>query len=421
MSACISVTHSLNGIYPSDSYLGIRKRDEGSIEAITKKDLLSVSEKVTYVALACIATVLSAGLALFAESMRDLWDRALNGFKDKKIIHLHDFQSDELQRSIQSKLASFSSYFFKNSEELLEQQESRWIRHIIAPQAPLFQSQPKSYEFFDSAHRQAIDKVTQDWTSLQNIEEEFKSDKAVVIAAINQDARALTYAHASLRNDPEIVTIALQKALIDEDKIDLIGETLQKDQHFIKKSIALAPFAIQLLNHHDPEYITYARMAAYRNSLALQYVSPATGLLRNKQFMLEIISGQANALQFADESLKNDPQIVTFALKRISCGLEQIAVIGKTLCENQSFIKEILLIAPLSIQFLKPQDPEYISLAYRAVHQDPFAFSYLSGELKKNKELALMAVRHRGFLYDSLDNTLKKDQDILEAYQNYSE
>ncbi len=190
-----------------------------------------------------------------------------------------------------------------------------------------------------------------------DIDEGFKKDREIVLAAVKQSGSALHFADESLKKDREVVLAAVQQNGLAFEYAD---ERLKKD-----KEIVLA--------------------AVQQYGTALRYADES--LTKDREIGLAAVQQDGRALQFADESLKKDRKIVLAAVKQDGT---------------------VLLHADESLK----KDREII---LAAVQQYGWILQYVDKSLKKDREIVLAAVQQHGNALQFADGIFKKDLQIVLA------
>ncbi len=122
--------------------------------------------------------------------------------------------------------------------------------------------------------------------SVFDIDESFKKDREIVLAAVQPSGWALQYADQSLKKDQEIVLAAVQA---DSYALQFADEALKQN-----REIVLA--------------------AVQEDGNTLQYADET--LKKDREIVLAAVKQYGMALQYADENLKKDIQIVLAAFKQ---------------------------------------------------------------------------------------------------------
>ena len=195
-----------------------------------------------------------------------------------------------------------------------------------------------------------IVRVLDGGSELENLPDEFKKDKDVVLAAIKQGGSNIQYADESLKKDKEIVLEAVKQ---EGYALEYAGESLKKDREIVLEAVK-----------------------QYAN--ALEYADES--LKQDKEIVLAAVKNYGAAFEYADESLKQDKEIILIAIKDYGAALEYAD-------DSLKKDKEIVLIA---------------------VKQDGNALQYADDSLKKDKEIVREAVRRSNEAIQYIDESLKE-------------
>ena len=222
----------------------------------------------------------------------------------------------------------------------------------------------------------------------------FTNDSKFMEQAIQINPECFQYASDELRNDRQFINSNIQEPKIAE----FLGSTLLNDKEFLNNLVKSNPDCAIYIDNLDRDTLIYAiskngslindlpemqkdeeafRTALSTNSkLNLKYV-PETisndeklfeSLLSNKN-----IYSSGNLLQFASESIKNNPQIVELALK--NNGTFQDA--SDELKKNKDIIRDFMdkgyYISPKDIDPSLYQDKEFMK---KAIQYDQTFYEY---------------------------------------------
>eukprot|EP00434_Breviolum_minutum_P007549 symbB.v1.2.006664.t2/scaffold372.1/size218212/16 len=143
----------------------------------------------------------------------------------------------------------------------------------------------------DSARPGMLEGLASGWLALQDLGEELRSDKELVLAAVSANGWCLEFASPLLRADKDVAMVAVQS---DAAALEFVSEALRKDP-----GVVLA--------------------AAQRNGWALAFAAPE--LRADKEIVLAAVASNPLALQFASEDLRHDAQVVRKAVSLKGCAL----------------------------------------------------------------------------------------------------
>ncbi len=142
------------------------------------------------------------------------------------------------------------------------------------------------------------------------IDESFKKDREIVLAAVKQDGyNALYKADESFKKDRKIVLAAVKR---DGSALYIADESLKKD-----REIVLA--------------------AVKKDGYALKYADES--LRKDREIVLAAVKQYGEALQYADESLRKDREIVLAAVKQNAWSFR--FVLDKSLKKDQEIMLAI--------------------------------------------------------------------------------
>ena len=222
-----------------------------------------------------------------------------------------------------------------------------------------------------------IESVRVDGRALYEAEKEFKSEREVVLAAVQQFGRALGFASVACRGDQAIVLAAVQQdgfalesatpvALQHDD--DLLSAAVAQKVESLRSSDETAEGVLKGLKTCDCEALTQNRRA----------------------IVLAAVEQDGQALRYADKEMSEDREIVLCA------------------CRQHGWA---LAYAPLAFR----ADREIVLAAVRSygctlrLFEDEEAHST---HLGKDREIVLEAVRQDRFALDYADKLLQNDPEI---------
>jgi len=211
--------------------------------------------------------------------------------------------------------------------------------------------------------RQEVVRQVRSGTALRDLQQMWRRDHEVVLAAVQQDGLALEFASAELRDDHEIVLAAVQQNVqaLQYASVELYG---------------------------DREFML---AAVQQDDDALEYASAE--LRGDREFVLAVVQQNGRALEYADDELHGDREIVLAAVQQN----------GRAL---QSASAEL-------------RDDDDIVLA--AVQQRGFALRYASpklrGDPEMKREARLNNIRRKRAPHAVLDYDLNDpllDEDVVD-------
>ena len=156
-----------------------------------------------------------------------------------------------------------------------------------------------------------IVRVLDGGSELENLPDEFKKDKDVVLAAVKQNVHALEYADDSLKKDKEIVLIAVKQ---DGDALRYADESLKKDKEIVLIAVKQYGTTLEYADDSLKKDKEVVLLAVKQSGYALKYADDS--LKKDREIVLEAVKASGNNLQYADDSLKKDKEIVDAAVKQ---------------------------------------------------------------------------------------------------------
>jgi hypothetical protein len=159
---------------------------------------------------------------------------------------------------------------------------------------------------FSKEKLKAIELVKTNGNLLETLEEEFRNDKDVVLAAIEENPYSLNFASLELRNDPDVVIPALKS---DEEVYPFVGRLFKIDRNISLKVVKLDGLLLDLLILKFKDDREVVRVAIQQNLEALTLAS--SRLQKDVDFVLDVIKGQEWAIKYAHQSLLNHPKVLS--------------------------------------------------------------------------------------------------------------
>lgn len=190
--------------------------------------------------------------------------------------------------------------------------------------------------------------------SLQGLDEKFRKDKDIVKEAVKRNGSDLQYADRCLRDDEEIVRMALLQSddggkniqyagekcrenrellLLAQEKneyyvLQWATETLRSDKEFVHRVLK----SNKILSGYNLEYVSdelkddeeTVLIAVNYSGAALQYAS--SRLRSNKDFVLAAVRYDGFALRYADEKFWSDEEVVEAAVRSSACAVESASL-----------------------------------------------------------------------------------------------
>jgi hypothetical protein len=143
-----------------------------------------------------------------------------------------------------------------------------------------------------------------------------KNDRAVVVAAVKANGRALNIASNELKNDREIVLAAVtQNGYV----LEFASNELKNDREIVLAAVTQNGYALEFASgelKNDRAIV----LAAVTNGRALEFASDE--LKNDRAIVLAAVKADVSALEFASDELKNDREFVLAAVKKYGRALQ---------------------------------------------------------------------------------------------------
>ena len=211
---------------------------------------------------------------------------------------------------------------------------------------------------------------------IESLGDILKSDKEVMILAVNKDVDALKFASIGLKDDMELVEIAVRKK----------GDVLQHASDRLRDDSRLALLALE----------------SCRSSYDL-VKSLSLRLRADKNFMLAAINENGLTLEHASENLRSDKELALRALENIP-----------PYSDGQAFNN---LVRSLSV--ILKADKEVVLQALKHHSSSGYTvddFLYIiDGRFMDDKEVMLLACQKLGYSLRSASKRLQDDKDVVLA------
>ena len=136
------------------------------------------------------------------------------------------------------------------------------------------------------------------WNVLKVVPERFQKDREVVLAAVQSNGLALSFALEQFRNDREIVIAALKK---NGSSFPYVSWNLRKDREIVMIAIA-----------------SQRVVPSYADHPVLGFV-PSKELRNDRELVLAAVRYNASEFEFASDELKSDREFVIEAVKLHFC------------------------------------------------------------------------------------------------------
>ena len=141
-----------------------------------------------------------------------------------------------------------------------------------------------------------------------------------------------------------------------------------------------------------------------------------TDLKNDRDFVLEAVKLNGQALEFAPDEFRNDPEIVKTAMvnNRFEPSLPFLYASNR-LRMDKEFVIEAVNIDGLALEFTSEELKDDLDVVMAAVANTGAALQFASEDLHDDRNVVLAAVRNDGFALDFASEDLQDDMYVVEV------
>ncbi|KAJ8599648.1 hypothetical protein CTAYLR_005391 [Chrysophaeum taylorii] len=214
--------------------------------------------------------------------------------------------------------------------------------------------------------------------------DEFKGDKEVVLAAVQQQGGdAFMHAAPELKSDKNFV---LSVVRVDGDALMHAATEMKRDREIVLAAIG-------------------------QRGEALEYA--ANELKGDKEIVLSAVERNGWMLVHAATEMKRDREVVLAAVKRN--GLLALEHAAPDLKKNKEFILACVGLNGLALEYAAEELKKDCGFVLAAARQDCDAFMYAADEVRNDKNTVLAVVEHNGKALEHASDELRGDRDVVLA------
>ena len=237
--------------------------------------------------------------------------------------------------------------------------------------------------------------VTKNGLALEYASKELKNDREIVLAAVKQDCWgppfALQYASDELKNDREIVLAAVNQNGL---ALKYASNELKNDREIVLVSVTKDGWALAYASNELKNDLEIVLTALKQKGSILKYASDE--LRNDREIVLATVKKDDRALKFASDELKNDREIVLAAVMQNGQALE---FASDELKNDREIVLNALKQNGLALKYANDKFKNARVIVIAAVMQDGEALTYASDELRDDRLIVLAAVKQQGFEY----------------------
>jgi hypothetical protein len=207
---------------------------------------------------------------------------------------------------------------------------------------------------------------------LEDLEEELRSDRDVVLAAVQVDGHSLRYASEELKQDRSVVLAAVKESGM---ALQHAGEEPRKDREVVLSAVGCHSQALRYACAElrgDQEVILRMLKTCRTDPEAMTLA--AESLLEDREFMLKAVAESAMVFRFASSKLQADREMVLLAVKTYP---DAFFYADPALQCNRDFVLEVVGVNGYAITHATPDIREDATVLAKAMKNTPKAVSFL--------------------------------------------
>ena len=179
----------------------------------------------------------------------------------------------------------------------------------------------------------------------------------------------------------------------------------------------------KILNYVDKKWDEWASLRIYLDISNL----PDSKKTSDKRKIIDMIdNGDSEALAYADDNLRNDRDLISYALLH---NFRAISYLDKKYLDDFDFVNSVIdkieySEAGSNIRYNTPQQNKRNNFNYFVVKRNQAAtlFTNISHDLRNNRDIVLRLINIYGGLYTNINRNLQNDKDIaMAAISNYGD
>lgn len=264
-----------------------------------------------------------------------------------------------------------------------------------------------------------LEAIKKNWQAIQYVSDDpngFRTNKSFMQLALKVDVRSLQYASVLLRDNSEFMLSALSNA-VQKDRLYgslafmYASDALKVDQNFILKAVGITIHVLEYVSREFRTNRAFILEAVKKNGNSLRYTLD-DAFTADREIVLAAFTTAPSILLIASDALKQDPEIVTAVKKNLKS-----LPYAPQLSGNRDFMLEVVKQNWQALKYASPVLKEDCEIVEAAIDQDPSlswrALYDASNKIRNNRDVVLKALKQdwRALEYASLE--LRKDHRIV--------
>lgn len=277
--------------------------------------------------------------------------------------------------------------------------------------------------------------------NLQNVPQELRDDRDVVLAAIEKNGLDLQYAAKKFQNDPTIVLVAVKQNGL---ALEFASEELRNKNEIVIPALCKTLHAFQHVSNrikNDKEFIDGAMMGL--GATVLNYASKE--IRNNKDFMLQCVKKKGLVVMYASDELKKDKEIAAASIistngiaiaflpkewmsdadfilslfkQESKLGEFVLNKVSSELFSDRNFMRRLVKIKGITLKYASEELRRDKKIVRAAIKQDPQALRYAPKSLRGDSKVVMQVLKRDGTVLEHVSNRFKDDRAFVSVAAN---
>lgn len=265
-------------------------------------------------------------------------------------------------------------------------------------------------QFFENNPSNLIEIIHKNGNMLECIPYDLKNNFEIVYAAIENDPNAYNFVANSLKNDPNIIKLMIQKGFLE-----LLPKDVKENEELVELSILLYP-----------KTIIHASLKIRRNKklllYALKYFSDLSIIPEDyyddEEFMTQVLFLQPKKFEWFNSKKPDLFQNYEVCKKVLKSTGRALNILSKEKCNDSTLVNIALNDDFQNIIYAGNQIRSNKAFMYDLLNKNPIAYCYFDEELKQDYELAINVITRSPEAFSYLPNNFKNDSKIMNILIN---
>jgi hypothetical protein len=254
----------------------------------------------------------------------------------------------------------------------------------------------------------ALKAVSNDGFAIQHLSETLKSDLEVANLAIKENFNSIKYISERLKNNFDFM---FKKLVYSNENMEIVTEQILSYNYENEDLTAKEFFYTHLgenIKNNSNSMICFTNY----DPVAIGYIGEE--LKGNKDLAMQVLALNGNYLPYFNDSVRSDDFVARIALINAPEALQYVTertssnknIIQAVMCQNNPR-------AYWALKYASPELKQDKELVRFALARDIRAFEFADEIIRKDKDFILDAINQNPNVFEFLDDDMKKDMDIL--------